>query len=164
MELLTPGIGLIFWQALIFVTLLLLLSKLAWRPILDSLKIREDSIEEALRSADVARDEMAQLKSENEKLLDEARAERDNIIKEATQIANKVKEDAKEEASKISKKLVEDAQASIQAEKQSALADVRNQVAELSIEIAEKIIRKSLGDEKSQKALVSEFLNDSKLN
>jgi F-type H+-transporting ATPase subunit b len=164
MELLTPGLGLIFWQAIIFLLLVLLLGKFAWRPILDSLRIREESIEEALRSADEAREEMSELHAENEKLLAEARIERDVLLKEATKLASQLKEEAKEDAKKITAKMMEDAKAGIIAEKEAALKDVRDQVAELSVEIAEKLIRKSLGDEKTQKKLVNEFLAEKNVN
>lgn len=164
MELLTPGIGLIFWQFVIFLLLVILLRVFAWRPILDSLRIREESIEEALRSADEAREEMSKLKSDNEKLLAEARAEREVLLKDATSAATQIKEDAKEDAKKMASKMIEDAKSSIEAEKDAALKEVKNQVAELSVDIAEKLIRRSLGDEKSQKALVKEFLKDKSLN
>ena len=164
MELLTPGIGLIFWQVVIFLLLVVLLGIFAWRPILDSLKIREESIEEALRSADDAREEMSKLQADNEKLLAQAREERDVLLKEAAKIAGQLKDEAKEDAKKITSKLIEDAKASIVSEKEAALKEVRNQVAELSVEIAEKLIRKSLGDEKSQKTLVDEFLAGKNIN
>ena len=164
MELLTPGIGLIFWQVVIFLLLVVLLGMFAWRPILDSLKIREESIEEALRSADEAREEMSKLQADNEKLLAQAREERDVLLKEAAKIAGQLKDEAKEDAKKITSKLIEDAKASIVSEKEAALKEVRNQVAELSVEIAEKLIRKSLGDEKSQKTLVDEFLAGKNIN
>lgn len=164
MDLLTPGLGLIVWQAIIFLLLVLLLGKFAWRPILDSLRIREESIEEALRSADEARAEMSELQAENEKLLAEARIERDVLLKEATKMASQLKEDAKEDAKKITAKMLEDAKAGIIAEKEAALKDVRDQVAELSVEIAEKLIRKSLGDDKTQKTLVNEFLSEKNVN
>lgn len=164
MELLTPGIGLIFWQVVIFLLLVVLLGVFAWRPILDSLKIREESIEEALRSADEAREEMSKLQADNEKLLVKAREERDVLLKEAAKIAGQFKDEAKEDAKKITSKLIEDAKASIISEKEAALKEVRNQVAELSVEIAEKLIRKSLGDEKSQRTLVDEFLAGKNIN
>ena len=164
MELLTPGIGLIFWQVVIFLLLVVLLGMFAWRPILDSLKIREESIEEALRSADEAREEMSKLQADNEKLLAQAREERDVLLKEAAKIAGQLKDEAKEAAKKITSKLIEDAKASIVSEKEAALKEVRNQVAELSVEIAEKLIRKSLGDERSQKTLVDEFLAGKNIN
>lgn len=164
MELLTPGLGLIFWQAVIFLLLIFLLGKFAWRPILDALKIREESIEEALRSADEAREEMSKLQSDNEKLLAEAREERDILLKEANKMAAQLKEEAKADAKKISAKMMEDAKASIASEKDAALKEVRDLVANLSVEIAEKLIQKSLGDEKAQKALVNEFLADKNIN
>jgi F-type H+-transporting ATPase subunit b len=164
MELLTPGLGLIFWQVVIFLLLVVLLGVFAWRPILDSLKIREESIEEALRSADEAREEMSKLQADNEKLLAKAREERDILLKEAAKIAGELKDEAKEDAKKITSKLIEDAKASIVSEKEAALKEVRNLVAELSVEIAEKLIRKSLGDEKAQKTLVDEFLAGKNIN
>jgi F-type H+-transporting ATPase subunit b len=164
MELLTPGLGLIFWQVVIFSMLVLLLGKFAWRPILDSLRIREESIEEALRAADEAREEMSKLQSDNEKLLAAAREEREVLLKDASKIAGQLKEEAKDDAKKITAKMMDDARQGIESEKEDALKEVRNLVAELSVEIAEKLIRKSLGDEKSQKALVDEFLNDKNLN
>ena len=164
MDLLTPGLGLIFWQLVIFSLLVVLLGKFAWRPILDSLKIRDESIQNALRSADEAREEMSKLTADNEILLVKAREERDILLKEAAKIAGLLKEEAKEDAKKITSKLIEDAKASIISEKEAALKEVRNQVAELSVEIAEKLIRKSLGDEKSQKDLVDEFLAGKNIN
>jgi F-type H+-transporting ATPase subunit b len=164
MELLTPGLGLIFWQTVIFLLLVLLLGKFAWRPILDSLRIREESIEQALRSADEAREEMAKLQSDNEKLLAEAREERDVLLKEATKMANELKDEAKEDAKKITAKMMEEARVAIASEKEAALKEVRDQVAELSVAIAEKLIRKSLVDEKTQKALVNDFLAEKNIN
>ena len=164
MDLLTPGIGLIFWQSLVFIILVFLLAKFAWRPILDSLKIRDESIEEALQMAEKARLEMGDLKADNEKLMLEARSEREALLKEAAKAANTIKEEAKLDAQKMSTKIVEDAKASIDAEKAAALAEVRTLVIDLSVEIAEKVVRKQFGDEKSQKALVSDFLADKNIN
>jgi len=164
MDLLTPGIGLIFWQSLVFLMLVFLLAKFAWKPILDSLKIRDESSEEALQAAEQARSEMVDLQADNEKLFADARAEREVMLKEAADVANSIREDAKEEASKMSKKIVEDAKAGIEAEKTAALAEVRTLVVDLSVEMTEKVIRKSLGDAKSQKALISEFLTDRNIN
>lgn len=164
MDLLTPGIGLIFWQAVIFLLLVILLGVFAWRPILDSLKIREESIEGALRAADEAREEMSNLQADNEKLLAKAREERDALLKDAIKLATQFKEEAKEDAKKITAKMIEDAKQSIVSEKEAALKEVRTQVAELSVEIAEKLLRKSLGDEKAQKELVDEFLSTKNAN
>lgn len=164
MDLLTPGSGLIIWQAIIFLALILLLKKFAWGPIISSLKEREVGIEESLAAAEQAKNEMASLKSDNEKLLKEARLERDAMLKEALATANKIKEEAKEETSKISSKMIEEAKAVIENEKRAALADVKTQVAMLSLEITEKLVRKQLGSAKEQKALVEEFVKDLNLN
>ena len=164
MELLTPSVGLVFWTSIAFLLLFFLLAKLAWKPILQTLLIREESIEEALKSADRAREEMAELKSDNEKLLAQAREERELMLNDATKMANGIKETAKKDAEEISKRMLADAKAGIEAEKIVALAEVRTQVANLSIEIAEKVIRKSLENEKAQRALVDEFLKDKSFN
>lgn len=164
MDLLTPGIGLVVWQSVVFLILVFLLAKFAWKPILDSLKIRDESIEEALQSAEKAREEMSNLKDDNEKLLSEARAEREELLKEAQKTANVMKEEAKQEASKMAQKIIDDAKAGIEAEKAAALAEVRALVVDLSVEIAEKVIRKNFDNEKAQKTLVSEFLADKNIN
>lgn len=164
MDLLIPNSGLIFWQLIGFVTLLLVLSKFAWRPITEGLKSREESIENALAAAERAKTEMASLKSENEKLLQEARLERDKVLKEASDTAKRVIEEARDEAKKQSEKIIEEAREAIQTEKKAALADVKNQVAMLSVQIAEKLLRKNLSNEKEQKALVVDFVKDLNLN
>ncbi len=164
MELLTPATGLFFWQLIIFVGLFLVLSKFAWKPMLASLKERETSIQQALDSAEKAKLEMASLKSDNEKLLKEARLERDRILGEARQAAISINEQAQAEAKKNADRLIEDAKSVIQVEKQSALRDVRAQVAMFSLNIAEKLIKKNLTSDASQKALVEEFIKDLKLN
>ena len=164
MDLITPGFGLIFWQTVVFLALVLVLSKYAWKPMLEAVKNRENSIRESLSSAETAREEMAKLKSDNEKLLEEARLERDKILKEALATANNIKEEAKEDASKISGKMIEDARALITNEKNAALDEMKQQVASLSVEIAEKLMRKNLSDDSSQRALVDEFLKDVNTN
>ena len=164
MELLTPGLGLVFWQTVVFLALVFLLGKFAWKPILHSLKIREESIEDALKSAERAKEEMAQLKADNQKLLDQARVERDQILKDATAAASRLREEAKADAQKISDKMVEDARGAINAEKQAALAEVKDQVARLSLEVAEIVLKDKLKDDKSQKDLVSKYLKEIKLN
>jgi len=164
MELLTPGSGLIIWQAIIFLLLILLLRKFAWGPITSALKEREDDIAGALQAAEEAKNEMAGLKADNEKLLAEARTERDAMLKEALATANKIKEEAREDTSKITAKMMEEAKASIENEKKAMMADVKTQVALLSLEITEKLIKKQFGDGKAQKALVDEFVKDLNLN
>ena len=161
---LNPESGLIIWQTIITILLLFVLGKFAWKPILSALKTREDFIQEALNAAEKAKEEMANLKSENEALLVEARIERDKIIQSASKVANEIKEKAKTEASEIGKKMIEDAKSTIEAEKKSALKDIRDQVAELSLEISEKLLKKNLESDKSQKELIDGYIDDLKLN
>lgn len=164
MELLTPGVGLIFWQTVTFVILLIILAVYVWKPVSEALHSREGFINDALKAAELAKEEMKQLKADNEYLLQEARFERDKILKDAVTTANKLKEDAKIETSKITERMIEDARKSINAEKQAALKDVRNLVAELSLGIAEKLMRQNLSDDKSQKKLIEDFVKDIKVN
>ena len=164
MDLLTPGIGLIFWQLIGFLALLFILGKFAWRPITDALRSREESIENALAAAERAKDEMASLKSENEKLIQEARLERDKVLKEASDTAKRMIDESREEAKRQGDKMIEDAKAVIQTEKQAALADVKLQVATLSLQIAEKLLRKNLSTDNQQKELVADFVKDLNVN
>lgn len=164
MELLTPGTGLIIWQAIIFIALFFLLSKLAWKPIVASLKEREESIQSALDAAEKAKIEMASLKSDNEKLLKEAREERDKILREAREAANRFHDEARAAAKKNADRIIEDAKAVIHTEKAAALRDVKAQVAMFSLNIAEKLIKKNLSDDKAQKELTDAFIKDLKLN
>ncbi len=164
MDLITPGSGLIFWQLFGFLGLLFLLIKFAWKPMLAALEERETSIENALKSAEQARNEMANLKADNEKLLQETRLERDIILKKAQEASVKMIEDAKNEASKVAAQQIENAKAVIETEKRAALTEVKNQVAILTLEVTEKLLRKNLSDEQSQKALVDQLVKDIKLN
>lgn len=164
MDLITPGTGLIFWQLFGFLGLLFILIKFAWKPMLAALDEREGSINNALKAAETARNEMANLKAENEKLLAEARLERDTILKKAQDASVKMIDDAKNEAVKAGALMIENAKAVIEIEKKAALADVKAQVASLSLDITEKLLRKNLSDDKSQKDLVDGFLKELKLN
>jgi F-type H+-transporting ATPase subunit b len=164
MDLLTPGTGLIIWQTIIFLLLVLLLAKLAWKPILSSLKERETSIQQALDSAEKAKNEMAALKSDNEKLLREAREERDKILRDAREAASRLHDQAQTDAKKNADKLIEDAKAVINTEKQAALRDVKAQVALFSLQIAEKLMKKNLADDKAQKELIEAYIKDVKIN
>lgn len=164
MDFLTPGTGLLFWQVVIFILLVVLLSKFAWKPILASLKEREESIQKALESAEKAKIEMASLKSDNEKLLKEAREERDQILRIARDAANRIHDDAQVAAKKNADRIIEDAKAIIQTEKQAALRDVKAQVALFSLVISEKLIKKNLSEDKQQKELVDTYIKDLKLN
>ncbi len=164
MDILSPDTGLFIFQTVAFLLLLFLLGKFAWKPILSGLKEREETIENALLSAEQAKNEMQKLQSDNQKLLAEARAERDSILKEAMAVATTIKEEAKEETGKISAKMLEEAKAVIENEKRAALADVKTLVAKLSLEITEKVIRRELSDKKAQEALVNDYVKDLNLN
>lgn len=164
MDLLTPGTGLIIWQAIIFVLLFIILSKFAWKPIIGSLKEREASIQEALDTAEKARTEMAKLTADNEKLLKEAREERDRMLREAREASNRMKDEAQEEAKKSADKIVNDARAAINIEKQAAMKEVRIQVAMFSLQVAEKLMKKNLSGDKEQKELIESYIKDLKLN
>ena len=156
--------GLFFWQTLIFLLLVFLLRKFAWKPILDAVNEREEGIKNALLSAEIAKRDMQNLKSDNEKLLAEARVERDVILKEAREIKDKIVSEAKEEAQVQAGKMIEQAKAAINSEKNAAMAELKNQVSTLSIEIAEKVLRSELADKASQTKLVEKMLGDVKLN
>ena len=155
--------GLFFWQLFIFIGLILLLKKFAWRPILDSINERETSIKDALSSADEARKEMASLQEDNQKILQEARAEREALLKEArtsgADLLAKAKEDAKLEADKI----LSQAQDAIQNEKRTAINELKNQVAQISLEIAGKVIEGELESKEKQTSLVEKLLKDASL-
>jgi F-type H+-transporting ATPase subunit b len=164
MDLITPSSGLIFWQLFGFLGLLFILIKFAWKPMLAALEERETSIENSLKAAEQARNEMANLKAENEKLLQEARLERDVILKRAQDASVKMIDDAKNEASKVASQQIENAKAVIETEKKAALAEVKTQVAVLTLEVTEKLLRKNLSGDKAQKELIDEFVKDVKLN
>jgi F-type H+-transporting ATPase subunit b len=164
MKLVTPEIGLIFWMSVTFLIVLFLLAKFAWKPILNMIHEREASIEDALASAERAKREMAELKASNEKILNEARAERDTLLKEARDTRETIIAEAKGKAQKEADRLLASARENIQTEKAAAMADLKNQVATLSIEIAEKILKEHLSSDDKQKALVKNLLQDVNLN
>jgi F-type H+-transporting ATPase subunit b len=156
--------GLFIWQVVIFVGLILLLKKFAWKPILDAVNEREEGIKNALLAAENAKKDMQNLKSNNEKLLAEARAERDLMIKEAREIKEKMIADAKSEAQAQGEKMIDQAKASIESEKNAAMAELKNQVSSLSLEIAEKLLQDELSNKEAQTKLVEKMLGDAKLN
>jgi F-type H+-transporting ATPase subunit b len=158
------SIGLFFWQLLIFVGLVFLLKKFAWKPILDSVNDREEGIKGALEAAENAKRDMQNLQADNEKLLKEARAEREMMLKEARDIKNNMIEEAKDEARTEANKLVAQAQAAIKAEKKAAIDDLKSQVANLSIEIAEKVVREELSNKDKQLKFVESMLAEATLN
>ncbi len=164
MDLVTPQLGLIFWQTITFLIVFILLAKFAWNPILSGLKERELTIEESLESAKKAKEEMSLLKSENEKLLVEARQERDKILKMANETASQIVNKAKDEAQTEANKQFESAKASIINEKNAALREVENITASLSLQIAEKILKKELTSDASQLDLVKQYIKETHLN
>lgn len=164
MDLITPGLGLIVWQLVIFGLLFFLLSKFAWKPIMASLQEREQSIEDALSLAAKTRQEMAELKAGNEKLIAEARAERDRVLKEAKEASEAMIAQAKAEAQKAGAEEIEKARVAFNQEKVLAVAILRKEAASLSLEIAEKVLRNQLSDRAAQEALVTTLLADAKLN
>jgi len=164
MELVTPEIGLIVWTTLSFLILLFVLGKFAWKPILKSVNDRESSIKDALAEAENARKEMQNLQADNERILKEARAEREAMLKDARDMKNKIVSDAKEAAQVEADKMVKQAQATIESEKKAAVADIKSQVADLSVEIAEKVIKEQLSNKDKQLKLVDDMLGDIKLN
>jgi len=158
------SLGLFILQTVLFIALIFLLKKFAWKPILDAVNEREEGIKKALLSAENAKKEMQNLKSDNEKLLADARAERDVMMKEAREIKDKMINDAKSEAQAAGEKMISQAKAAIESEKNAAMADLKNQVSSLSLEIAEKVLRDELSNKDSQTKLVEKMLGDAKLN
>ena len=164
MDLVIPSIGLIFWTSLVFVILLFLLGKFAWKPILSSVKERETKIETALEASEKAREEMAALKSQNEDLRKEALVERDTLLKEAREMKDKIVAEAKNTAKEEGERVIESAREVITNEKMAAVTEIKNQVATLSIEIAEKIVKEKLSTDEKQKTLVDGLVKEINLN
>jgi len=158
------SIGLFFWQSILFLILIFILKKYAWGPILDSVEEREDGIRSALDEAKAAKEEMAALKASNEDLLKGARIEREAMLKEARDIKEKIVSDASGEAKVEAEKIITNAKEVIEAEKQRAVTDIKNQVAELSIEVASLILKENLSSDESQKALAEKYVKDLNLN
>jgi len=164
MELVKPEFGLIFWMCISFGLILFILKKFAWKPILKMLSDREDSIQEALDSAERAKEEMKALKAGNEKILAEARNERDQMLKDAREIREKMIADAKGIAAGEGERMLKAARENIQNEKMAAITELKNQVGVLSLEIAEKILKAELASDEKQKALVNNLLKEVNLN
>ncbi|WP_298222230.1 F0F1 ATP synthase subunit B [Flavobacterium sp.] len=156
--------GLFFWQLLIFVGLIFLLKKFAWKPILDAVNEREEGIRNALLSAENARNEMQNLQADNQRILQEARMERDAMLKEARELKEKMIADSKHEAQAQGQKMIEQAKAAIVSEKNAAMAELKAQVSSLSLEIAEKLLKDELSNKEAQVKLVEKMLGDTKLN
>jgi F-type H+-transporting ATPase subunit b len=156
--------GLFIWQIAIFVGLIFLLKKFAWKPILDAVNDREEGIKNALLSAENARKEMQSLQADNQRILQEARLERDSMLKDAREMKEKMVADAKNEAQVQGLKMIEQAKAAIEGEKNAAIADLKLQVSSLSISIAEKLLKDELSNKEAQVKLVEKMLGDAKLN
>ncbi|MDB4228994.1 F0F1 ATP synthase subunit B [Flavobacteriaceae bacterium] len=157
------SLGLFFWQSLIFIGLLFMLRKFAWKPILDAVNDRETSIKDALASAEAARDEMKNLQSDNQRILKEARAEKEALLKEARTTRSELINGAKEEAQEEAQKILSQAQDAIQSEKRAAVNELREQVGSIAMEIAEKVLQKELENKDRQLELVDQLLQDTKL-
>lgn len=164
MELVKPAFGLIFWMLVSFSVIFFLLKKFAWKPILKALSDREESITEALNTAKKAKEEMASLKADNERLLNEARNERDLMLKQAREAKDAILAEAKTKAQAEANKIMTSARETINNEKLAAITELKNQVATMSIDIAEKILRHELSKDDKQKALVESLLKDVSLN
>jgi len=163
-ELTKPGIGLIVWTSVVFLLLVFLLSKYAWKPILKAIKEREEGIANALASAEKAKEEMKALQAGNEKILAEARAERDAMLKDARDAKDAMVNEEKSKTKADADRIFATAREQITNEKNAAITELKNQVATLSIEIAEKILKSELSSDDKQKALVSTLMKDVNLN
>ena len=164
MQLLTPSFGLLIWTLVAFLVVFFILKKFAWPAIVGGLKKREQTISEALATAEKVKAEMSQLKNENEALLATAREERAKLLKEARETKDKIINEAKEQAKTEANKIMTDAQAAINAQKMAALTEVKNQVGKLVIEVSEKVLRKELSDRNAQEAHIKDLVNEVKMN
>lgn len=164
MELVMPNPGTIFWMLIIFGIVAFVLKKYAWKPILNALKDREESIAAALNLAEEAKKEVAGLKADNEKIIAEARKERDKILKDGKELKEKIVAEAKTKAAQEAQKTIDHARQQIQSEKNAAISDIKKQVAELSVMIAEKVIKKQLANPGEQEKMVDNLVDDIKLN
>ncbi|HAY3536692.1 TPA: F0F1 ATP synthase subunit B [Elizabethkingia anophelis] len=164
MDLLTPSIGNIFWTTVVFLILVILLGKFAWKPILSAINTRETNIVDALNQVKLAKAEMENLKADNERIIREAKIERDAILKEAREIKDKIVGEAKDAAKTEGDKMIEQARQTITAEKNAAMADIKSQIGELSVNIAESILKQKLDNNDAQNQLVENIINKSNLN
>lgn len=164
MELITPGLGLIIWMAVPFLILLLILRKFAWKPILKALKDRETSIRDALHAADRAKEEMKQLQFSNEELLRQAKDERDAILSDARKVREAIIEEAREKAKEEAARIIAGARESIRNEKMAAMTDLKNQLADLSLEIATRILEHELADAGAQEEFIRQQLDKVRFN
>lgn len=164
MSLINPGFGLVIWMTISLLVVLFILKKFAWKPILEALREREDSIDSSLRAAEKAHEEMKDLKLDNEALLKEAKNERDAILREARKIKENIIEEAKGKASEEANNIVESAKERIQHEKNAAIVEIKNLIADQAITIAEKVLREELKDKSKQKDYIKLLLKETNLN
>ena len=164
MQLVTPGIGLIFWMLVSFSLVLFVLGKYAWKPIMKGIHQREDSIERALEAANEAKKEMLKLKAGNEQLLRDAKDERDALMRDARKVKEAILDEARIKANEEAARILENARENIQFEKMAAINELKNQIATISIEIAEKLIAKELENKEQQQRLTEKLLKDVKIN
>ncbi|HVG11774.1 MAG TPA: F0F1 ATP synthase subunit B [Flavisolibacter sp.] len=164
MELLLPGLGLIFWTLIAFILVFIILRKFAWKPILSSLNERERTIADSLETAQRVKAEMAQLKGENEEMLAKAREERGLMLKEARDTKDRIISEAKEQAKVEANKIIVEAQQAINAQKMAAITEVKNQVGKLVIEVTEKVLRKELSNKEAQEAHIRSLVSEVKMN
>jgi len=164
MSLLTPNPGLIFWMLVVFLLVVFILAKFAWKPIIAGLKERENEIQGALDLAERTKAEMIQLKSDNEKLIVEANAIRDRILRDAKDAADRTILESKDKAAVEAQKIIESARETIRTEQQVAVAKIRKEVATLSLEIAEKVLHRELKDKESQEKLIADLASSARLN
>lgn len=162
--LLTPNPGLVFWTTISFVALFIVLKKFAWGPILQALKVREDTIEYSLQAAEKAKADVEQLAIEHQKMMDDAKAERDKLLKDTRTLKDTIIADAKKSAQHETTKMLDAAKKQIESEKQAAIVQLKNQVAEMSIQIASAIIDDEISADDKQKALIDKYLNNANFN
>ena len=156
----SPAIGTIFWTTFIFLLFLLLLWKYAWGPILKAVKAREDMIQNALESAEKAREEMKVLQADNEAILRKAREERDKILRDARTAYDKMLAEAKDKSIRESEALLKKAKELIEREKDAAINEVKREVAHLAIEVASKVVGETLKSDAEQQKLMERYLKE----
>ncbi len=164
MNLITPDFGLFFWMLVTFMLVFIILKKFAWKPIIQALKEREDNIQEGIENAEEAKNELANVKIKSDKIISEAIVERDQLIRQGREIKEKITDEAYKEAETVAKKIVEEAKKMIEEEKIAAINQIKVQIATLSVDIAEKILRQKLQDDTAQKELMNHLLNEFKIN
>jgi len=164
MELVTPGLGLVFWMTIAFGVVLWVLAKFAWKPIMTSIHEREKSIDEALNQAKLAKEEMEKLKVNKEALLNEAKLERDQLLKETLRMQEKLMQEAKEKAAIESERTIEKTKKQLELERMAAMSDLKKQIGQLSLDIAEKLLSRELRDKEDQQQFLQKLVNEIKLN